>query len=257
LAFFAASDGIVNLNLAERFKKDIGILEATYFYDFQMMMENVHAQTYSLLLETIIPDSKERADLLNAIETIPVIAKMSQYMFKCIQSDAPLPERLLRMACVEGLFFTGCFCAIYWLQSRGLMPGLGMSNELIARDEGLHTMFAMFLYTLIEPQYKLNQAQVAAILTEAVDLAKEFILDALPNGLRSMNAQLMTDYIQCQADNLATLIDMNPIYGSTHDFPYMEQINLSNRTNFFERRVTEYGRKTEAEADDSAITDDF
>jgi ribonucleotide reductase beta subunit family protein with ferritin-like domain len=256
LAFFAASDGIVNLNLAKRFKKDVGMLEAGYFYDFQIAMENIHAHMYSLLLDTLV-SAKERDELLNAIHTIPVIKKMADFMFKCIDSDAPFAERLLRMACVEGIFFTGCFCAIYWLQNRGLMPGLGHSNELIARDEALHTMFAMFLYTMIEPEHRLSFDRVKEIVGEAVTLAKAFIADALPNGLAEMNAQLMGDYIECQADNLVTLIDFPVIFGSKHDFHFMEQINLQNRTNFFERRVSEYSKAQSVETTDFEIKTDF
>jgi ribonucleotide reductase beta subunit family protein with ferritin-like domain len=240
LAFFAASDGIVNLNLAERFKKDINILEVSYFYDFQITMENIHAQTYSMLLNSIIPSQSECKNLLNAIETMPIIKKMSQYMFETIRSTARFAERLLRMACVEGILFTGCFCAIYWLQSDGRMPGFGHSNELIARDEALHTMFAMFLYTMLDE--KLPQEHVYQIICEAVNLAKEFIIEALPNGLPGMSAQLMIPYIECQADNLVTLIDLPVLYGSKHSFHFMEQINLANRTNFFERRVSEYAK---------------
>lgn len=257
LAFFAASDGIVNLNLAKRFKKDIKILEANYFYDFQIAMENVHAHTYSILLDAIIPSKAERVKLLNAIQTMPIITKMSQYMFQCIDSKAPFAERLLRMACVEGIFFTGCFCAIYWLQNRGLMPALGHSNELIARDEALHTMFAMFLYTMISPEYKLSREKVYEIFTEAVELAKEFIREALPTGLSEMNAELMIPYIECQADNLVTLIDLPPIYNSKHDFHFMEQQNLTNRTNFFERRVSEYAKAASADKGDFDVTMDF
>lgn len=256
LAFFAASDGIVNLNLARRFKKDVKILEAGYFYDYQIMMENIHAHTYSILLDAIIPSKIEKEYLLNAITTMPVIKKMSNYMFRCIDSDEPFAKRLLRMACVEGIFFTGCFCAIYWLQNRGLMPALGHSNELIARDEALHTMFAMFLYTLLDDRFKLTQDEIYAIIREAVELAKEFIREALPNGLSGMNADLMSAYIECQADNLVTLIDLPPIYGSKHDFGFMEQINLKNRTNFFERRVSEYSKVQNAD-DGKFAEDDF
>lgn len=257
LAFFAASDGIVNLNLAKRFKKDVKILEAGYFYDFQIMMENMHAHMYSLLLESLIPSKTEREELLNAIHTIPVIKKMGDFMFKCIDSDAPFAERLLRMACVEGVFFTGCFCAIYWLQNQGLMPGLGHSNELIARDEALHTYFAMYVYTLLEADHKLETSRIKEIVHEAVTLAKEFIADALPTGLAEMNAQLMGDYIESQADNLVTLIDCPVIYNAKHDFHFMEQINLQNRTNFFERRVSEYSKAQSAETEDFGTDFDF
>lgn len=257
LAFFAASDGIVNVNIVKRFRKDIDILEAKYFYDLQVMMENVHAHMYSVLLETIIPDKLERHSLLNAAETMPIIKKLSDYMHRCIASDAPYAERLLRMACVEGIFFTGCFCAIYWLQGRGLMPALGHSNELIARDEALHTMFAMFLYTMIEPGQQLAVKKIHDILHEAVNLATEFINEALPVGLLEMNAGLMIPYIQSQADNLLALIDMDPLYNAQHEFRFMEQQNLTNRTNFFERRASEYNKRHASNVSDFGILEDF
>ncbi len=257
LAFFAASDGIVNLNLAERFKKDIRILEAQYFYDFQVTMENIHATTYSMLLDTIIPSPEERYMLLHAMETIPIVQKISQYMFKCIESSASLAERLLRMACVEGILFTGCFCAIYWLQERGVMRGLGHSNELIARDEALHTLFAMFLYNMISPDQRLSREDLVAVIVEAVNLAKEFCNEALPHGLVGMNAGLMIPYIECQADNLVALIDQPKIYGSTHDLKFMEQLNLPNRTNFFERRVSEYSQAKKPDSSEFELNDDI
>ena len=256
LAFFAASDKIVNINIAKRFKKDVKFLEAEYFYDFQVAMENIHAHTYSVLLDAIIPSMEERKHLLDAINTLPIIGKMSKYMFDCIDSTAPFGERLLRMACVEGIFFTGCFCVIYWLQNRGLMPALGHSNELIARDEALHTMFAMHLYSIMCPEYMLDAERVYAIFREAVELAKEFIAEALPNDLEGMNKDLMGAYIECQADNLITLIDHPPLYGSKNVFGFMVQINLTNRTNFFERRVSEYAKSKETDGG-SYITNDF
>lgn len=257
LAFFAASDGIVNLNIAKRFKEDVPILEAQYFYDYQIMMENVHANTYSLLLDSIIPSKAERDLLLNGIQTMPIIKKMSEYMFCCINSDKSFAERLLRMACVEGIFFTGCFCAIYWLQSRGLMPALGHSNELIARDESLHTMFALFLYTIIRADSKLSHEKVHSIITEAVDLAEEFIHECLPTGLSGMNANLMCPYIECQADNLMALIEVPILYKAKHDFMFMEQQNMVNRTNFFERRVSEYSKIVSADVGHFDVDTDF
>lgn len=266
LAFFAASDGIVNLNIVERFQKEIPILEVNYFYSFQVAIENIHAQMYSLLLETLIEDSSKRQKLLNAIETIPIVKKMSEFMFDCINSDAPFGERLLRMACVEGIFFTGCFCVIYWLQNRGLMPGLGHSNELIARDEALHTQFTLLLYneltngtlfTKNNPKDIINRKTIEKIFTNAVDLAKEFICEALPFNLPEMNSKLMCDYIECQADNLLQMINEKKIYNAQHKFHFMEQINLDNRTNFFDRRVSEYSKTNCADNDDFEIAEDF
>ena len=255
LAFFAASDGIVNLNIAARFKKDIPVLEAGYFYDFQVAMENIHAQMYSLLLDTIIQDAKHRQKLLNAIQEMPVIKAIAEFMFKCIRSEASYAERLLRMACIEGILFTGCFCAIYWLQSRGLMPGLGQSNELIARDEALHTMFAMYVYTLLD--VKLSSAEITDIVTEAVTLASEFIRAALPVGMPEMNADLMINYIKSQADNLIFLIDQPPIYNARHSFHFMDQQNQTNRVNFFERRSTDYAKPVSADKQVYEVAENF
>lgn len=257
LAFFAASDGIVNLNLAARFRQEIPILEVQYFYDFQIMIENIHAEMYSDLLDKLIIDPRERERLLDAMHTIPVVGKMTQWMLDCVDSRESFAARLLRMACVEGLFFTGCFCAIYWLQARGLMPGLAHSNELIAKDEAFHTMFALFLYTMIRPQEQLTPDEIRVILRAAVTIAKEFITAALPINLPEMNAGLMGTYIECQADNLIVLLDLPPIYGSVSDFHFMEQINLKNRTNFFERRVAEYGQVCQPDKTDFERSDDF
>jgi len=257
LAFFASSDAIVNINLAERFKNDVPILEVAYFYDFQMMIENVHAETYSLLLDSIITDKTKRDKLLRAAETIPIVTKMTQYIYKCIEEDTPFAERLLKMACVEGIFFTGCFCMIYWLQQKGLMPGLAHSNELIARDEALHTIFALYLYTLMENEYKLTVDRVHEIMKEAVEISKEFMKEAILEGLPNFSLESMFCYIECQADNIVTLIDIPNIYNSTHDFKFMEQLNVTNKTNFFERRVSEYSKRKQAETGDFVIESDF
>ena len=257
LAFFATADGIVNINLAERFRNEVKIIEATRFYNFQMTMEDIHATMYSVLLKTLVTDPSEQRRLIDAVHTMPIIAEMSRFMFDCIGSDAPFAERLLRMACVEGIFFTGCFCAIYWLCARGLMTGLGKSNEFIARDEALHTLFAMYLYTLLRPDCKLTAARVIEIVQEAVAVAVRFIREALPTGLMGMNADLMIPYIQCQADNLVHLIGIAPIYGTRHSFDFMEQINLTGRTNFFERKTTDYHRVSQPITAVSDVATDF
>lgn len=247
LAFFAASDKIVNMNLAKRFKDDVPIMEAECFYDLQMAMENVHAETYALQLDTIVSDPRRRDALLDALNTLPAIKSMTDWMFTCMNSNESFAKRVLRMACAEGVFFSGCFCAIYWLQnSAGLMPGLGHANELIARDEGLHTMFALFLYTMIEPDQRAAEHEVHEIFDAAVQIAKTFILDALPEPLPSMNAPMMSQYIEYVADNLLTLIDVKPLYRTKNPFIFMEQLNLENRTNFFERRVSEYSKPKSA-----------
>lgn len=257
LAFFAASDKIVNLNLAKRFKDEIKILEAEYFYDFQMAMENIHAEMYSLLLDTIITDEKEKAFLQDAIKNIPVIAKMTDWMFKWINSDKSFAHRLLGMACVEGIFFSGCFCAIYWLANRGLMPGLAHSNELIARDEGLHTFFATVLYNLIREELKLSQTEAYEIIAEAVEIAKEFINAALPIDLPEMNARLMSQYIETVADNLLVLIELPKVYNSKQPFKFMEQINMIGKTNFFERYVSDYQKAPVADNDEFEVSTNF
>jgi ribonucleotide reductase beta subunit family protein with ferritin-like domain len=237
----------VNVNLAKRFKEDVPIIEVEMFYDFQMMMENIHAETYSLQLETIVNDVAKRDRLLNALNTIPSIRALTDWMKNCIESHENFAKRLLMMACAEGIFFSGCFCAIYWLQNNGLMPGLGHANELIARDEGLHTRFALHLYNMIEPAHKLSCAQIHSLFGEAVKLAKEFTNDALPEPLAEMNADLMSKYIESVADNLLCMIDVPILYGTKNPFAFMNQINFDNRTNFFERRVSEYAKPKSAE----------
>lgn len=241
-AFFASSDGLVNENLAERFCKEVPMQDAKYFYNFQISMEDVHAHTYSLILDAIVPSESERVRLINAAHTVPAIARMTEYITECINSDAPFSERLLRMACVEGIFFSGCFCAIYWLTDDGLMPGLGHANELISRDEWLHTQFALYLYTLLNPEHKLSRARIYEVFRIAVEIAYEFIVDALPEDQPGMNAKMMKKYIESQADNLLTLISMPPMYKSVCPFDFMDRQNMTNRVNFFERRVSDYGQ---------------
>lgn len=256
LAFFSSMDRLVNINLASRFKNDIQIFEVDCFYDFQMAMENIHNEVYSLQLETIIEDPERRAKLLRSIETMPIIRKMTDWVVDCTKSDAPFGERLIRMACVEGIFFMGAFTAIYWLQSQGIMKGLAQANELIHRDESLHTEFALYLFTLIKPKFKIDAERVQSIVRDAVNIAKEFIIEALPTGLAGINARIMSDYIERIANDKLVMIGIEPIY-EYHPMPYfMEMINLPHRTNFFEKRVTEYAKlsvadKTEFELDDS------
>lgn len=246
LSFFAVSDKIVNINLAKRFKEELPLFEAEMFYDFQIAMENIHAEMYALQLEAIIPDTARRTELLNGIETIPVIAKMGAWMRNCIASEESLPIRLLRMACVEGIFFTSCFCAIYWLKNLGLMPGLGHANEFIARDEGLHTRFALHLFTLVSPSYQPKTEEIVAIVAAAVTLAKEFAGQALPQGLSEMNEKLMGQYIECVADNLLSLIGQASLYNTANPFQFMVQLNIKSRENFFERRSSNYSKTKKA-----------
>lgn len=242
LAFFANSDSIVNINIVERFKQDVPIYEVGLFYNAQMNIEDIHAHMYALLINTIIPDPAERAVLLCAMTTMPVITRMTDFIRACIESTAPFGERLLRMAGVEGIMFTGCFCAIYWFGARNLLHGLTESNQYIARDEGMHTQFALYLFTLLEPGQRPATATIHKIFTEAVALAEEFVCEALPTGLSGMNAALMTQYIHSHADTLLALINEPPLYNEKNPFDFMEKIKMVNFTDFFSRRVTEYSQ---------------
>ncbi|SDL67069.1 ribonucleoside-diphosphate reductase beta chain [Catalinimonas alkaloidigena] len=238
LAFFAASDGIVNENLAVNFMQEVQYPEAKCFYGFQIMMENIHSETYSLLIDTYIKDAKQKDYLLHALETVPCVQKKGEWALRWINSEN-FVERLIAFAAVEGIFFSGSFCAIFWLKKRGLMPGLSFSNELISRDEGLHCDFACMIYQ----EYivnKLPEARVKEIITNAVDIEKEFVTDALPVNLIGMNSNLMTQYIEFVADRLLIALGCGKIYNATNPFDFMEMISLQGKTNFFERRVGEY-----------------
>ncbi len=238
LAFFAASDGIVNENLVVNFLEEIQTPEARCFYGFQVMMENIHAETYSLLIDTYIKDAKERDHLFNALETVDCVKKKADWALRWIDSEH-FVERLIAFAAVEGIFFSGSFCSIFWLKKRGLMPGLSFSNELISRDEGLHCDFACLLYNNYIKN-KLPQERVLQIITEAVEIEKEFVTDALPVDLIGMNAKLMSQYIEFVADRLLMELGLEKHYKSTNPFDFMEFISLQGKTNFFERRVSEY-----------------
>ena len=239
LAFFAASDGIVNENLCSRFANEIQLFEARSFYGFQMAMENIHSETYALLIDTYIKDPKEKDHLFNAIKTIPCVKEKADWAFKWITSSESFAQRLLAFAIVEGVFFSGSFCAIFWLKKRGLMPGLCTSNELISRDEGLHTDFAIKLYKdYIEN--KLPESKVHAMFKEALDIEKKFILESLPVSLIGMNSEMMSQYLEFTADLLVKDLGYKQIYGSKNPFEWMEMISLEGKTNFFEKRVSEY-----------------
>lgn len=237
LAFFAASDGIVNENLAINFLNEVQYPEARCFYGFQIAIENIHAETYSLLIDTYIKDNKEKDFLFNAIENLPCVAKKADWAMKWIE-NGNFAQRLVAFAAVEGIFFSGSFCSIFWLKKRGLMPGLAFSNELISRDEGLHCDFACMLYNQL--QNKLSVAEVTAIITEAVEYEKEFVTDAIPVALIGMNAKLMCQYIEFVADRLLGELGCPQVYNSTNPFDFMEMISLQGKTNFFEKRVSEY-----------------
>ncbi|KAK2754580.1 Ribonucleotide-diphosphate reductase (RNR), small subunit [Arachnomyces sp. PD_36] len=239
LAFFAASDGIVNENLVERFSGEVQIAEARCFYGFQIMMENIHSETYSLLIDTYIKEPKQRDYLFDAIETIPCIRKKADWAIRWINDkDSTFAQRLIAFAAVEGIFFSGSFASIFWLKKRGLMPGLTFSNELISRDEGLHTDFACMLFSHIKnkPSYD----SVRKIITEAVEIEQEFLSDALPCALLGMNSTLMCQYIEFVADRLLVSLGTNKHYNVTNPFDFMDNISLAGKTNFFEKRVGDY-----------------
>ncbi len=247
LAFFAASDGIVNENLAVDFISGVQYAEAKCFYGFQIAIENIHAEVYSLLIDTYIKDTKERDKLLNAVELIPCVQKKADWAMKWIENGNFI-ERLIAFAAVEGIFFSGSFCSIFWLKKRGLMPGLSFSNELISRDEGMHRDFACLLYT-DHIKNKLPAEQVYTIIKDAVEIEKEFVSDALPVSLIGMNADLMCQYIEFVADHLLEQLNLEKVYNSSNPFDFMELISLEGKTNFFEKRVGDYQKAGVSSAD--------
>lgn len=257
LAFFAASDGIVLENIASRFMTDVQVSEARAFYGFQIAMENVHSETYSLLIETYIKDKTEKDKLLNAIENFPCIKKKSDWAQKWIHDNrSSFATRLVAFACVEGIFFSGAFCSIYWLKKRGLMSGLTFSNELISRDEALHCEFAVLLYSKLLK--KADKARIYEIIKEAVEIEIEFICDALPCKLIGMNSDLMSQYIKFVADRLVVQLGYKKIYNVENCFPWMELISLQGKTNFFEKRVSEYALATTTGKNDAFdLTENF
>ncbi|WP_088340139.1 ribonucleotide-diphosphate reductase subunit beta [Robiginitalea sediminis] len=238
LAFFAASDGIVNENLAENFVSEVQYTEAKFFYGFQIMMENIHSETYSLLIDTYVKDEKEKNTLFKAIENFEAIKKKADWALKWVESPS-FADRLIAFAAVEGIFFSGAFCSIFWLKKRGLMPGLTFSNELISRDEGMHCDFAVHLHNhhLVN---KVPKDRITKILTNALDIEREFITESLPVSLIGMNAKLMTQYLEFVTDRLLVELGCEKVYNATNPFDFMDMINLQGKTNFFEKRVSEY-----------------
>ncbi len=238
LAFFAASDGIVNENLAENFVSEVQYSEAKFFYGFQLMMENIHSEVYSLLIDTYVSDEIEKDKLFRAIDLFPAITKKANWALKWIESPS-FAERLIAFAAVEGIFFSGSFCSIFWLKKRGLMPGLTFSNELISRDEGMHSDFAVYLHNhhIIN---KVSKARITEILTNALDIEREFITESLPVSLIGMNSKLMTQYLEFVTDRLLIDFECDKVYGAKNPFDFMELISLEGKTNFFEKRVSEY-----------------
>ncbi len=258
LAFFAASDGIVNENLAENFLHEVQFPEAKCFYGFQIMMENIHSETYSLLIDTLIKDSKEKDHLFNALDNVPAVKKKGEWALKWIENGTFI-ERLLAFAAVEGIFFSGSFCSIFWMKKRGLMPGLSFSNELISRDEGLHCDFACLLYTKYIKN-KLPEDKVKEIILDAVEIEKEFITDALPVDLIGMNSKLMSQYIEFVADRLLLELGCSKAFNSSNPFDFMDMISLQGKTNFFEKRVAEYqkaGVMDNGEGNKFSLNEDF
>ncbi|WP_338407160.1 ribonucleotide-diphosphate reductase subunit beta [uncultured Flavobacterium sp.] len=259
LAFFAASDGIVNENLAENFVNEVQYAEAKFFYGFQIMMENIHSETYSLLIDTYVKDEAEKDDLFNALDVFPAIRKKADWALKWIESDS-FAERLIAFAAVEGIFFSGAFCSIYWLKKRGLMPGLTFSNELISRDEGVHCDFAVHLHNhhLIN---KVPKARIREIIVDALKIEREFITESLPVSLIGMNAVLMTQYLEFVADRLLVELGCDREYNTTNPFDFMDMISLQGKTNFFEKKVAEYQKSgvmnTDSQAQKISFDADF
>jgi ribonucleoside-diphosphate reductase beta chain len=258
LAFFAASDGIVNENLAVNFMSEVQVPEARCFYGFQIMMENIHSETYALLIDTYVKDPAEKDRLFHAIDTVPAVQKKAEWALKWI-NNGTFAQRLVAFAAVEGIFFSGSFCSIFWLKKRGLMPGLTFSNELISRDEGMHCEFACLLYSMLSE--KLSKEEATKIITDAVEIEKEFVTDALPVNLIGMNAKLMSQYIEFVADRWLVELGYDRVYNATNPFDFMEMISLQGKTNFFEKRVGDYQKSgvlnTATEAKAFTLDEDF
>jgi ribonucleoside-diphosphate reductase beta chain len=241
LAFFSSSDTIVNINLGERFLNEVQLLEAKFFYAFQMTIENIHSETYSLLIDTYFKDPVEKHEAFNAIQYIPCVKKKADWCFKWINdNESTFAQRLIAFAIVEGVFFSGAFCSIFWLKERGLMQGLSFSNELISRDEGMHVEFAILLYSMIKN--KLSQEKVHDIMKEAVEVEKNFIVESIPCSMLGMNADLMSVYIEFVADRLLSQLGYAKIWNSNNPFPFMERISIETKSNFFESRVSQYSK---------------
>ena len=259
LAFFAASDGIVNENLAENFVNEVQYSEAKFFYGFQIMMENIHSETYSLLIDTYVKDEKEKNQLFKAIEVFPAIKKKADWALNWIESDS-FAERLIAFAAVEGIFFSGAFCSIFWLKKRGLMPGLTFSNELISRDEGMHCDFAVHLHNnhLVN---KVPKEKIRKIIIDALNIEREFVTESLPVSLIGMNAKLMTQYLEFVTDRLLVELECEKEFNVTNPFDFMDMINLQGKTNFFEKRVSEYQKagvmNKDKESDEISFDADF
>ena len=258
LAFFAASDMIVNMNLAKRFTQEVKCTEAVIAYQFQIMIENVHSEVYSLQIDNIIRDSEEKHKLLNALKYYDCVNKKAEWAFKWIESEAPFAQRLIAFSIVEGVFFSGSFCSIFWLKKKNLMPGLCDSNELISRDEGMHTDFACLLTSQIKK--KIDYETVKQMFIEAVEIERIFICESIPCSLLGMNSELMTDYIKFVADRLLITLGYDKIWGTKNPFDFMESISMEGKTNFFESRPTQYQKSAVLNISNEnqfELTDDF
>ena len=253
LAFFAASDGIVMENIDINFGSEVQIAEARSFYAYQAFNESIHSETYSLMIDKLVRDPMEKSSLLNAIENVPAVKKKAEWAMKWMGPNSPFAHRLVAFACVEGIFFSGSFCSIFWLKKRGLMPGLSFSNELISRDEGLHQEFAVTLYSHLQ----VKCPEVARIVREAVEIETEFITEALPCKLIGMDSHEMTQYIQFVADRLLNQMGEGPVYNSKNPFDWMENISLEGKTNFFEKRVGDYSKHIIADGDTIRFDEEF
>lgn len=262
LAFFAASDIIVNINLGENFSREVKILEATIAYQFQIMMENIHAETYSLQINNIIRDKKEQQKINNSITNLDCLKEKAEWVFQWIESDASFAQRLVAFSIVEGVFFSGSFCSIFWIKKyKNKMPGFVTSNEFIARDEGMHTDYACLIYNdYVHPENKMSENVIHEMMKRAVEIEKRFICESLPCGLIGMNSKLMVQYIQFVADHLLVKLNYNPIWKVENPFPWMESISLEGKTNFFETRPSQYQKASvlnESNNQEFEITDDF
>jgi ribonucleotide reductase beta subunit family protein with ferritin-like domain len=255
LAFFASSDGIVFENLDLNFTNEVQIPEARSFYAYQGFNESIHGETYSLMIDKLVKDPEEKSMLFKAIETVPAVKKKAEWALRWMRQDSPFVQRLVAFACVEGIFFSGSFCAIFWLKKRGLMPGLSFSNELISRDEGLHQEFAVTLYTNL--QSKLDAETIHDIVRESVTIEREFIIDALPCKLIGMDSDEMSRYIEFVADRLLAQLGVPALFGSQNPFDWMETISLEGKTNFFEKRVGDYSKHMIAEGDGVRFDEEF
>jgi ribonucleotide reductase beta subunit family protein with ferritin-like domain len=255
LAFFAASDGIVFENLDLNFVQDVQIPEARSFYAYQGFNESIHGETYSLMIDKLVRDPEEKAQLFRAIETVPAVKEKAEWAIRWMSPDSPFVQRLIAFACVEGIFFSGSFCAIFWLKKRGLMPGLSFSNELISRDEGLHQEFAVTLYHNLKT--KLDPKIIFDIVHEAVDIERKFITEALPCKLIGMDSSQMTKYIMFVADRLLAQLGVAPMFGLANPFDWMENISLEGKTNFFEKRVGDYSKHLVTEGDAIRFDEEF